>query len=431
MIYLRKNKYNLILGAIIGLVLAQFVIVEGNAILIQKLQIHEVMDSELGNKLIRYINIFAIIIFLLSIVTFNTKKLRKINFDKISIFLILVVLISLFVAFEGTIFLCQIIIKIIPNLQYYIVDNYFISVNMIYIILFVGISIFLITFISLVNRKVKYIRFLTIEVKKIKKEGFGKTIEVKGGDELADLCKSINDMSLELGARIQREKKIEDNKHELITNISHDLKTPLTSIVGYLELLSRENIDEETRDEYIKIAYNKSLRLKSLVNELFEYTKLTGNDMKLEENRINISMLLNQAVGESIINFSKRNIEVELNNSYNELFCNIDPLQMLRVFENLIRNAEKYADSDSKFIVSVNVIDDNVEISFINKCAGLVEDDIEKFFERFYRQDKSRNKEGTGLGLAIVQRIIELHHGSITAEKIDENIKFNIILQKA
>ncbi len=228
-----------------------------------------------------------------------------------------------------------------------------------------------------------------------------------------------------------REKDIEDNKHELITNISHDLKTPLTSIVGYLELLSRDNIDEETRDEYIKIAYNKSLRLKSLVNELFEYTKLTGNDMKLEENRINISMLLNQAVGESIVNFSKRNIEVELNNSYNELFCNIDPLQMLRVFENLIRNAEKYADSDSKFIVSVNVIDDNVQISFINKCAGLVEEDIEKFFERFYRQDKSRNKEGTGLGLAIVQRIIELHNGSIVAEKENENIKFNITLKKA
>lgn len=195
--------------------------------------------------------------------------------------------------------------------------------------------------------------------------------------------------------------------------------------------MSRDNIDEETRDEYIKIAYNKSLRLKSLVNELFEYTKLTGNDMKLEENRINISMLLNQAVGESIVNFSERNIEVELNNSYNELFCNIDPLQMLRVFENLIRNAEKYADSDSKFIVSVNVIDDNVKISFINKCAGLVEEDIEKFFERFYRQDKSRNKEGTGLGLAIVQRIIELHNGSIVAEKENENIKFNITLKKA
>ena len=153
--------------------------------------------------------------------------------------------------------------------------------------------------------------------------------------------------------------------------------------------------------------------------------------MKLEENRINISMLLNQAVGESIVNFNKRNIEVELNNSYNELFCNIDPLQMLRVFENLIRNAEKYADSDSKFIVSVNVIDDNVKISFINKCAGLVEEDIEKFFERFYRQDKSRNKEGTGLGLAIVQRIIELHNGSIVAEKENENIKFNITLKKA
>ena len=326
--------------------------------------------------------------------------------------------------------LFRIVENIVPNVLNYIANNYLVSVNMGFVAIIIGISIFIITFVFLVNRKVKYIKFLTTEVKKIKKEGFGKTIEVRGGDELADLCKSINDMSLELGDRRQREKNIEDNKHELITNISHDLKTPLTSIVGYLELLSRDNIDEETRDEYIKVVYNKSLRLKLLVNELFEYTKLTGNDMKLEENRINISMLLNQAVGESIINFSKRNIEVELNNPYSELFCNIDSLQKLRVFENLIRNAEKYADSDSTFIVSVNVVDDNVKISFINKYAGLVEEDIEKFFERFYRQDKSRNKEGTGLGLAIVQRIIELHNGSIVAEKENENIKFNITLKK-
>lgn len=430
MINLIRNKYNLILGILVGIFLVQIVVAEGSAIIANK-ENSEFINSAWPSREKMIINAIAFGVFLLSIIIFNSKVCRKINFDKLSVYLFLSLLITLFVTFEGMLILFRIVENIVPNLLDYVSNNYLVSVNMGFVAIIIGISIFIITFVFLVNRKVKYIKFLTTEVKKIKKEGFGKTIEVRGGDELADLCKSINDMSLELGDRRQREKDIEDNKHELITNISHDLKTPLTSIVGYLELLIRDNIDEETRDEYIKIAYNKSLRLKSLVNELFEYTKLTGNDMKLEENRINISMLLNQAVGESIVNFSERNIEVELNNSYNELFCNIDPLQMLRVFENLIRNAEKYADSDSEFIVSVNVIDDNVKISFINKCAGLVEEDIEKFFERFYRQDKSRNKEGTGLGLAIVQRIIELHNGSIVAEKENENIKFNITLKKA
>ncbi len=430
MINLRKNKYNLILGILVGIFLAQIVLIEGSAIMANEQNI-EFINSDWPSRENIIINASALSVFLLSIIIFNSKAFRKINFDKISIYLFLSLLITLFVTFEGMFILFRIVENIVPNVPKYIANNHLISVNMGFVVIVIGIGIFLVTFVFLVNRKVKYIKFLTTEVKKIKKEGFGKTIEVKGGDELSDLCKSINDMSLELGDRIKREKNIEDNKHELITNISHDLKTPLTSIVGYLDLLSRDNINEETRDKYIKIAYNKSLRLKSLVNELFEYTKLTGNDIKFEENRINISMLLNQTVGENIINFSKRNIEVELNNSYNELFCNIDPLKMFRVFENLIRNAEKYADSDSKFIVSVNVVDDNVKISFINKCAGLVEDDIEKFFERFYRQDKSRNKEGTGLGLAIVQRIIELHNGSIEVEKENENIKFSITLKKA
>lgn len=430
MINLRRNKYNLILGILVGIFLAQIVLIEGSAIIANK-ENSEFINSAWPSRERMIINAIEFGVFLLSVTIFNSKALKKINFDKISVYLFLSLLITLFVTFEGTFIIFRIILNIVPNAPDYIASNYFLSVNVGLIAIFIGIGVFLIIFVFLVNRKVRYIKFLTTEVKKIKKEGFGKTIEVRGGDELADLCKSINDMSLELGNRRQREKNIEDNKHELITNISHDLKTPLTSIVGYLELLSKDNIDEEARDEYIKIAYNKSLRLKSLVNELFEYTKLTGNDMKLEENRINISMLLNQAVGESIINFSKRNIEVELNNPYNELFCNIDPLQMLRVFENLIRNAEKYADSDSKFIVSLDVINDNVNISFINKCEGLAEEEVEKFFDKFYRNDKSRNEEGTGIGLAIVQKIIELHYGSITVEKIDENIKFNIILKKA
>lgn len=430
MINLRKIKYNLILGVLIGFVLAQLVIFEGYAILSLKENRAGIISIDLQNQDIVYFKILAIILFLATIVIFNTKRFRKINFDKISIYLILVVLISIITAIEGTILLSTIVIRIFPNIMNYLEVNDFFSINMAYLFFFIVIAIFLITYVLLVNRKVKYIKFLTNEVKIIKEEGFGKTIKVKGDDELAELCMSINDMSLELGEKIENEKKIEKNKNELITNISHDLKTPLTSIVGYLELLNNKEVDENIRDEYISIVYNKSLRLKSLVNELFEYTKLASNDIKLEKNIVNIAMLLNQAVGESIIRFSEKNMEVILDNPYNEVLCSIDAVNILRVFENLINNAEKYSDPYSKFKVSLKTIDKKILISFINECENIEEEDLERLFERFYREDKSRNKDGTGLGLAIVKRIIDLHEGNITAEKIGKDIKFDIILKE-
>lgn len=327
-------------------------------------------------------------------------------------------------------FICSIVLRIYPHFINWLNTNDFILVNVVFLIILGSIALFLITFIFLVNRKVSYIKFITKEVKIIKNEGFGKIIKIKGGDELADLCKSINDMSVELGKKIKYEKEIEKNKNELIANTSHDLKTPLTSIVGYLELLNTPKINEEYKQEYAKIAYRKSLVLSELVNELFEYTKLTSNDFKLKKDKVNISMLLNQVVGENIINFIEKDIEVVLDNPYNTVYCNIDAIQILRVFENLLKNVEKYADLNSKFLVSLKIRDKSVRISFTNKCESMREEDLKYLFERFYRKDKSRNEEGSGLGLAIVKRIIELHDGIIKAEKINDNIRFNIILEQ-
>ena len=430
MIKLRKiKKYNLILSILIGFFLAQMVLAEGYALLAAKQQENGVSYVDFPNGNMGYIKMLAIIVFLATVTIFNTKRFRKINLDKIGIYLILVVLVSLIASIEGVLILSRIIIKIYPGLLDRLGEDYFLSMNMAYVIAFLGVAIFLTTFILLVNRKVKYIKYLTKEVRVIKDEGFGKTIKVEGEDELSELCKSINNMSVELGEKIENEKKIENNKNELITNISHDLKTPLTSIIGYLELLNDKEIDEKDKVEYIKIAYNKSLRLKSLVNELFEYTKLASNDIKFDKNRVNISMLLNQVVGESIINFSEKNINVILHNAYNEIFCNIDSTQMLRVFENLIKNAEKYSDNDSDFIITVNKDNETILISFVNRCKELTGENLDNIFEKFYRNDKSRSNEGSGLGLPIAKRIIELHGGTIGAEKIEDNIKFNIKLK--
>lgn len=430
MIKFRKvKKYNLIFGVIIGFVLAQMVLAEGYAILAAKQQSGEIFDVNLIAGVNNPLKMLALVVFIITVIIFNTKIFGKINLNKIGLYLILVVLVSIIVAIQVTFMFCRIIFLLYPNFEYTISNNYFFSINIFYIVAFIGIATFLITFTLLVNIKVNYIKYLTKEVKIIKNEGFGKVIKVKGGDELAELCGSINDMSLELGEKIANEKKIENNKNELITNISHDLKTPLTSIIGYLELLNSTEISEREKDEYIQIAYNKSLRLKELVNELFEYTKLASNELILKKDRVNISVVLSQAVGESIINFSDKNIDVVLDNPYDELFCNVDSAQILRVFENLIKNAEKYSDINSVFKVVVRLDKEQIVISFRNKCTEIKEEDLENIFEKFYRKDKSRSNEGSGLGLPIAKRIIELYGGNILAEKINEDIKFNIYLE--
>lgn len=430
MIKFRKvKKYNLIFGVIIGFVLAQMVLAEGYAILAAKQQSGEIFDVNLIAGVNNPLKMLALVVFIITVIIFNTKIFGKINLNKIGLYLILVVLVSIIVAIQVTFMFCRIIFLLYPNFEYKISNNYFFSINIFYIVAFIGIATFLITFTLLVNIKVNYIKYLTKEVKIIKNEGFGKVIKVKGGDELAELCGSINDMSLELGEKIANEKKVENNKNELITNISHDLKTPLTSIIGYLELLNSTEISEREKDEYIQIAYNKSLRLKELVNELFEYTKLASNELILKKDRVNISVVLSQAVGESIINFSDKNIDVVLDNPYDELFCNVDSAQILRVFENLIKNAEKYSDINSVFKVVVRLYKEQIVISFRNKCTEIKEEDLENIFEKFYRKDKSRSNEGSGLGLPIAKRIIELYGGNILAEKINEDIKFNIYLE--
>ncbi|MEO2739573.1 sensor histidine kinase [Clostridium butyricum] len=426
---IKVKKYNLIFGVIIGFVLAQMVLAEGYAILASKQQSGEIFDVNLLAGVNNPLKMLALVVFIITVIIFNTKVFRKINLNKIGLYLILVILVSIIVAIQGTFIFCRIIFLLYPNFEYKIINNYFFSINIFYIVAFFGISTFLITFALLVNIKVNYIKYLTKEVKIIKNEGFGKVIKVKGGDELAELCGSINDMSLELGEKIANEKKIENNKNELITNISHDLKTPLTSIIGYLELLNSTEISERKKDEYIQIAYNKSLRPKELVNELFEYTKLASNELILKKDRINISVVLSQAVGESIINFSDKNIDVVLDNPYDELFCNVDSAQILRVFENLIKNAEKYSDINSVFKVVVRLEKEQIVISFRNKCTEIKEEDLENIFEKFYRKNKSRSNEGSGLGLPIAKRIIELYGGNILAEKINEDIKFNIYLE--
>lgn len=424
-----KVKVNLVLGIIIGFFLSQMIIVEGYSIIevIQKQNNSNILITSQGINILKFL---AFIIFIATIGVFNTKKIKDITLNKISIYLILSIVIAALIAIESTVVIIGVILRLFPNIMYYFQDNNFLSVNIMYLIIFLGLAIFITVSMIFVNRKVKYIKFLTEEIKEIKKAGFGKVIEVKGEDELANLCRSINSMSLELREKIDNEKKIEENKNELITNVSHDLRTPLTSIIGYIDLLKKNKFeDKEKFNEYISIIDERSKSLNKLINELFEYTKLSSHDVKLNYNNVNLCALIDQIVGEYIVIFNKVTLELEKDVPEKAIFINVDIEKVVRVLENLLSNAKKYSVKNTKVIIRVIEENKNAIISVTNKIENISQEDLENIFERFYKIDKSRNdSESSGLGLNIVKRIVELHNGEVKVELNDRFITFKIIL---
>lgn len=424
-----KVKVNLVLGIIIGFFLSQMIIVEGYAIIeiIQKQNNFNILITSHGLNILK---ILAFIIFIATIGVFNTKKIKDITLNKISIYFILSIVIAALIAIESTIVIIGIILRLFPNIMYYFQDNDFLSVNIMYLIIFLGLAIFITVSMIFVNRKVKYIKFLTKEIKEIKKAGFGRVIEVKGEDELANLCRSINSMSLELREKIDNEKKIEENKNELITNVSHDLRTPLTSIIGYIDLLKKNEFkDKEKINEYISIIDERAKSLNKLINELFEYTKLSSHDVKLNYNNVNICDLIDQIVGEYIVIFNKVGLELEKHISEKAMFINIDIEKLVRVLENLLSNAKKYSVKNTKVTIRVIEENNNAVISVTNRVDNISQEDLKYIFERFYKLDKSRNdSDSSGLGLNIVKRIVELHNGIVKVELNNSFITFKIIL---
>lgn len=313
-------------------------------------------------------------------------------------------------------------------------DNLIINSTFSLLLLIITITIFVAIFLFGINKRIRYLKYIISKVGNITNESFIEELDFKGNDEITDLANSINIMSNRLKENYEKEKKIEKAKNELIVAVSHDLRTPLTSIIGYLELLKDDKFSyEDVQKDYLNVAYDKSIGLKKIINELFEFTKLTNDITTLEKIPFNIATLVNQIVGEQIPFFNEKNIKVEIESTAEELYCEIDIQKMVRVIENIVKNAEKYSFPNTIFKVSMMEINNNIKISFENKGESISKEELEKIFEKMYRLDKSRTgeTEGSGLGLAISKKIIELHSGKVWAECSNNTIKFNILLQKA
>lgn len=242
----------------------------------------------------------------------------------------------------------------------------------------------------------------------------------------------LNKIKYEYMANKNKAKDAEQKKNDLIMYMAHDLKTPLTSVIGYLSLLNDEkNISKELQEKYLKIALNKSMRVEELTNQFFEITRYNLQDMPINKNKIDLSLLLDQLIDESYPMMQKRNLKFNVTKPNNLSFVG-DGDKLARAFGNLIKNAINYSYENTEIEIEMKEQEEKIRIIFRNKGDKIPEYKLEKLFEKFYRGDESRTSEtgGTGLGLAIAKDIIELHNGSINVKNDNEFIEFYIELLK-
>lgn len=241
---------------------------------------------------------------------------------------------------------------------------------------------------------------------------------------------NINKINTGLQNNMNEILKSERLKTELITNVSHDLKTPLTSIISYVSLLKELNIDNSKANEYISVIDNKSKRLKILIDDLFEASKLSSGQMKLDRMYSDIVALLDQTLGELSYKIEESDIEFIVSTSSDSILVNIDGQKMWRVFDNLINNILKYSTKGTRAYVDIKEDEKAVIIIFKNVANYNMDFDANELFERFKRGDASRTTEGSGLGLSIAKSIVELHGGIMNIVTDGDLFKTTIILPK-
>lgn len=303
-------------------------------------------------------------------------------------------------------------------------DNFFSifkSGNTVIMIVYVllGIGIFSVTFLLLQERSMKYISKISSAMQNISEGDLNTAIEIIGDDEFSTMAANLNKMVEDIRELMDREREAERTKNELITNVAHDLRTPLTSIIGYLELLSNNtSLPSQMQSKYIDITYSKAKRLEKLIEDLFGFTKLNCGKISMKVAPVDIVKLLSQLLEEFYPNFTEKNLSYELQSNVPAKTIMADGNLLARLFDNLINNAIKYGADGKRILVKVHATDTIVTVSVINYGYVIPKDELPMIFDKFYRVEQSRstNTGGTGLGLAISKNIVDIHGGTITAE---------------
>lgn len=298
------------------------------------------------------------------------------------------------------------------------------------IAILVGVVLFITFFLLLTKKFVIYLDQIADGINEIASGDFDTRIHIENEDEFALIASRLNQMAVDIKELMEKEREGENAKNELITSIAHDIRTPLTSIIGYLDLVSNKNINEDIKLKYIDIAYNKSKRLESLMNDLFTYTKFNHGQVTIAFDEVDIVKLVDQLLDEFYPSFQENNLEFEFHTDKTSQIIEADGNLLARAIANLISNAIKYGRDGKRVEIFIQMIEDYVYIIIKNYGEIIPEKDIQHIFEKFYRVDNSRSSEtgGTGLGLAIAKSIILIHQGEITAESSFEGTIFEVKL---
>ena len=248
--------------------------------------------------------------------------------------------------------------------------------------------------------------------------------------ELKPIESKLTEIKSTLKKRELEAQEAEQRKNDLVVFLAHDLKTPLTSVVGYLSMLdSYKEMPDEERERYTHIALEKSIRLGELINEFFEITKFNLQDIVLEPVQLNLTMMLEQVADEFYGVLQEKNLTCGVE-AEEDLMVYGDADKLARVFDNILRNAVSYCEANSKIQITAGRTENGNEIIFSNRGKQIPAEKLETIFEKFYRLDGARHSTtgGAGLGLAIAKEIVELHGGTIRAESDADETRFIVTL---
>ncbi len=291
-------------------------------------------------------------------------------------------------------------------------------------------ALYLLTFVSIIR--------VIVALKKIKdalKEIYNGNTDIhldekKFKGELKQVAMYINDIAGGLSNAVSEQLKSERLKTELITNVSHDIKTPLTSIINYIDLLKKEEITDDKAKEYLAILDNKSQRLKKLTEDLVEASKASSGNIKLSQEKLEINELIKQISGEFEDKFKTRKLEEIITFSEEPVYIYADNRYMYRILENMYSNVSKYAMESTR--VYTDIIDnaDSVVIQIKNISKEKLNITADELMQRFVRGDTSRNTEGSGLGLSIATSLTELQGGKFQIYLDGDLFKVTIEFEK-
>ncbi|MCG7381701.1 HAMP domain-containing sensor histidine kinase [Paenibacillus sp. ACRRY] len=302
-----------------------------------------------------------------------------------------------------------------------------------YVITPIFILTFIITFLLLTRRMVKDIIQLEQGLQFISEGNLDYRVPVVRRDELGRVASNINHMTEQLQLQMIKERELEKSKMDMITGISHDLRTPLTSIIGYIELLRSDSFQDKAEyDRFIQNTYNKATHLKMLLDDLFEYTRLTSVDTQLELRKIDLNQLLYQLLFEFEPLAQENGVHIEKEIGGTPIMAIVDSDKIARAIDNLLMNALKYSFKPGTIHIRMNICHEHITIEVENKGAPLTLEQKDKLFDRFYKVDYSRSSEGiqsgSGLGLSIARNIAELHQGTLTLQHVHNVFTFQLSL---